>query len=196
MEIKMWIKYRRWRNLSDEELMRLVRRHDSEKAFDELYRRYARRIHGFFFRMLGRDEHLAADFTQDIFLRLWVAKERYTDGRNVRSWLFAMAYNLCRNEYRSRGYQADYIGQLDREEDIYEEPVALRIDAEVFDRELSRLLDTLQPAQRLLFALRYEEELSVAQVAEIMNLPEGTVKSRLYYMLQNLRNKLKIYEKL
>lgn len=176
--------------------MRLIRGHDSEKAFDELYRRYARRIQGFFFRMLGRDEHLAADFTQDLFLRLWAAKERYADGRNVRSWLFAMAYNLCRNEYRSRGYQDDYLRLAGKEEDVYEEPVALRIDAEVFDRELSRLLDTLQPAQRMLFALRYEEELSVAQVAEIMNLPEGTVKSRLYYMLQNLRNKLKEYEKL
>lgn len=192
----MWIRHHRWRSLSDEELMRLIRGHDSEKAFDELYRRYARRIQGFFFRMLGRDEHLAADFTQDLFLRLWAAKERYADGRNVRSWLFAMAYNLCRNEYRSRGYQDDYLRLAGKEEDVYEEPVALRIDAEVFDRELSRLLDTLQPAQRMLFALRYEEELSVAQVAEIMNLPEGTVKSRLYYMLQNLRNKLKEYEKL
>ena len=66
----------------------------------------------------------------------------------------------------------------------------------MFDRELSALLDKLPPEQRVLFALRYEEELTVPQLAEVMGIPEGTVKSRLHYLLQYLRKKLKVYETL
>ena len=55
------------RKLSDEELMGRVRQMGDEKAFDELYRRYARRLYGFFFRMLGREGQLASDFTQELF---------------------------------------------------------------------------------------------------------------------------------
>lgn len=78
----------------------------------------------------------------------------------------------------------------------YEEQPELRMDVQMFDRELSTLLDKLPPEQRVLFALRYEEELTVPQLAEVMGIPEGTVKSRLHYLLQYLRKKLKVYETL
>ena len=184
------------RKLSDEELMGRVRRTGDEKAFDELYRRYARRLHGFFFRMLGREEQLAADFTQELFLRVWAARGRYECGRELCPWFFTMAYNLCRNEYRFRNIAVGFAEEVRGGPDTYEEQPELRMDIRMFDRELSALLDKLPPEQRVLFALRYEEELTVPQLAEVMGIPEGTVKSRLHYLLQYLRKKLKVYETL
>lgn len=184
------------RKLSDEDLMGRVRRTGDEKAFDELYRRYARRLHGFFFRMLGREEQLAADFTQELFLRVWAARGRYECGRELCPWLFTMAYNLCRNEYRFRNIAVGFAEEVRGGPDTYEEQPELRMDVQMFDRELSTLLDKLPPEQRVLFALRYEEELTVPQLAEVMGIPEGTVKSRLHYLLQYLRKKLKVYETL
>ena len=184
------------RKLSDEELMGRVRRTGDEKAFDELYRRYARRLHGFFFRMLGREEQLAADFTQELFLRVWAARGRYECGRELCPWFFTMAYNLCRNEYRFRNIAVGFAEEVRGGPDTYEEQPELRMDVRMFDRELSALLDKLPPEQRVLFALRYEEELTVPQLAEVMGIPEGTVKSRLHYLLQYLRKKLKVYETL
>lgn len=184
------------RKLSDEELMGRVRRTGDEKAFDELYRRYARRLHGFFFRMLGREEQLAADFTQELFLRVWAARGRYECGRELCPWFFTMAYNLCRNEYRFRNIAVGFAEEVRGGPETYEEQPELRMDVRMFDRELSALLDKLPPEQRVLFALRYEEELTVPQLAEVMGIPEGTVKSRLHYLLQYLRKKLKVYETL
>ena len=184
------------RKLSDEELMGRVRRTGDEKAFDELYRRYARRLHGFFFRMLGREEQLAADFTQELFLRVWAARGRYECGRELCPWFFTMAYNLCRNEYRFRNIAVGFAEEVRGGPWTYEEQPELRMDVQMFDRELSTLLDKLPPEQRVLFALRYEEELTVPQLAEVMGIPEGTVKSRLHYLLQYLRKKLKVYETL
>lgn len=63
-----------------------VRQMGDEKAFDELYRRYARRLYGFFFRMLGREGQLASDFTQELFLRVWAVRGRYECGRELCPW--------------------------------------------------------------------------------------------------------------
>ena len=150
-----------------------VRRTGDEKAFDVLYRRYARRLHGFFFRMLGREEQLAADFTQELFLRVWAARGRYECGRELCPWFFTMAYNLCRNEYRFRNIAVGFAEEVRGGPDTYEEQPELRMDVRMFDRELSALLDKLPPEQRVLFALRYEEELTVPQLAEVLGLLTG-----------------------
>ena len=86
--------------MTDEELMHRTSR-GSDSAFEELYRRYARRLQGFFFRQLGGDVDSAADFTHDVFLRIYEARDRYETGTNVATWFFTIAYNLCRNHHRN-----------------------------------------------------------------------------------------------
>ena len=70
------------RKMTDEELMQRVAR-DSESAFEELYRRYARRLQSFFFRQLGGDEEMASDFTHDVFMRMYEARDTYAEGSSV-----------------------------------------------------------------------------------------------------------------
>ena len=65
-----------------------------------------------------------------------------------------------------------------------------QIDSRAFDLALGRELDRLSPEGRLLFSLRFEEELTVRQIAGVMALPEGTVKSRLHALTQTLKQKL------
>ena len=85
---------------TDERLMQLVGRGDHE-AFRELYGRHARRLQGFFLRMLEHDSDKAADFTQELFMKVYEQRRRF-DARqsDFTTWLYAMAYNLCKNEYR------------------------------------------------------------------------------------------------
>ena len=63
-------------SLSDEDLMKRVASKDDDRAFDELYHRYARRVMGFLMRQLN-DSEKAADLVQDAFMRLWSSRERY-----------------------------------------------------------------------------------------------------------------------
>ena len=83
---------------SDEQLMQRASR-GSQRAFEELYNRHARRLQGFFLRRLG-DGELAADLMHDTFLRLYDARERYRVGQSFRAWLYTIAYNLIKNHYR------------------------------------------------------------------------------------------------
>jgi RNA polymerase sigma-70 factor (ECF subfamily) len=180
------------KNKSDEELMAQVKGGGSS-AFDELYRRYARRLNGFFFCQLGGDEERAADAVQDVMLRLYEARGRYRVGESVATWVFAMAYNLCKNQYRHLEHEQNYLALLDAEP-ITESRVEVQMDRQQLEEALQQVLSSLAPPLRMLFSLRYEEDLTVPQIAKIQELPEGTVKSRLHKTMTIIRNKLKEYE--
>ena len=177
------------RQQSDEQLMLRVGA-GSDAAFEELYRRYARRLQGFFFRQLGGDEDAAADATHDAFLRLYEARDHYEEERDFATWLFTIAYNLCRNRYRRNAYETEFLTSLDAEP-VATEDIEVEMDRESLHRALATVLDNLVPPLRLLFSLRYEEELSVPQIATILSIPDGTVKSRLHSVMTHIRRQLK-----
>ncbi len=178
---------------TDEELMRWVSRNNA-KAFEELYTRYARRIQGFFIRMLGYDIAKAEDFTQELFLKVYESRGAYEEGRTFSSWAFSMAYNLCKNEYRHQEVVENHEQELIYNSDATEEPTFEKIyDQAVFENQLSISLSKLSGDQLAAFTLRYNEELSVQEIARVLNCPEGTVKSRLHYALRSLSQSLSMY---
>ena len=181
-------------SLSDEELMKRVASKDDDRAFDELYHRHARRVMGFLLRQLG-DSERAADLVQDAFLRLWSSRERYLSGKCFSTWLFSIAYNLLKNEYRRSGYSVEYAEHvINRTTEEQDDDLDVKLDDKLFDAALRQELSQLDAESRLLFSLRFEEEMTVPQIAEVMKIPEGTVKSRQHTIIRNLKQKLKIYE--
>jgi len=174
---------------SDEQLMTRASR-GSDRAFEELYNRYARRLQGFFVRRLGDDADLAADFMHDTFLRLYAARETYHEGRNFRAWLYTIAYNLCRNHHRN---QLTLVS--DEGVDITDEAsIEVELDMKELHDALREVLRKLPEPYAMLFSLHYEEELTVPQIAQITELPEGTVKSRLHKAMNIIKQNLKQYE--
>ena len=180
------------RQQTDEQLM--ARAAGSDTAFEELYRRYARRLKGFFFMQLGGDEELAADATHDVFLRAYEARSRYQEGRKVDTWLFTIAYNICKNHYRSNAYEAQLLASLDAEP-VSNQQIEVDLDAAILDEALAQVLNELPAPLHQIFSLHYQEELTIPQIAEIVGVPEGTVKSRLHKTMNMIRKKLKQYEK-
>ena len=180
------------RQQTDEQLMAKAAT-GSDTAFEELYRRYARRLTGFFFLQLGGDEELAADAMHDVFLRAYEARSRYQEGRRVDTWLFTIAYNICRNHYRNNAYEAQLLATLDAEP-ISEQQIEVQLDEATLDEALAQVLAELPAPLHQLFSLHYQEELTIPQVAEIVGIPEGTVKSRLHKTMNIIRKKLKKYE--
>ena len=104
-------------SLTDDELMQRVSCKDDDRAFSELYHRYARRLMGFFFRQLDRDEALASDFTQDAFMRVWTARYKFA-GTSFRTWLFTIAFNLLKNHYRHAEHQKQFEQFVDGQQSL------------------------------------------------------------------------------
>ena len=177
-------------SLTDDELMERVSSRDDDGAYGELYRRHARRLMGFFFRQTGKDEVLAADLVQDAFLRIWTSRNKFS-GTGFSTWLFTISFNLLKNHFRHDEHRKQYEAIVTKQQDIVaDDRIIEQIDSRAFDLALERELAGLPPEGRLLFSLRFEEELTVRQIAEVMALPEGTVKSRLHALTQTLKQKL------
>ncbi|MBP5420622.1 MAG: RNA polymerase sigma factor [Bacteroidales bacterium] len=174
---------------TDEQLMQRAA-NGSERAFEELYNRHARRLQGFFVRRLADDKDLAADFMHDTFLRLYAARENYVDGRNFRSWLYTIAYNLLKNHFRN---QLTLVSD-EHEDVVSDNNIDVNIDMNIFHNALREVLSHLPEPYAILFSLHYEEELTIPQIAQSTALAEGTVKSRLHKAMNTIKQQLKQYE--
>ncbi len=170
---------------TDEALMRAIAQRN-ERAFAELYDRYSPRMYRFFFRMLWQDAGKAEDFTQEIFLKIIEKPHLFDPERNFRTWLYTLATNLCKNEYRRRS-----LPETNWEEpDAWDDPMPEKMDKELFEQQLRLSISQLSEAQRQCFVLRYQEEMPVAEIAEIVGCPEGTVKSRLHHALRQVAGQM------
>lgn len=181
-------------SLTDDELMQRVSNKDDDRAYGELYHRHARRLMGLFYRQMDGDEALAADLTQDAFMRVWTSRNRFA-GTNFRNWLLSIAYNLVKNYYRHSEHQKEYeLFAIQTGEEVADNNIIDKMDNDTFDQTLKQELENLSPESRLLFSFRFEEELTVSEIAALMEIPEGTVKSRLYMLTQTLKQKINQYD--
>lgn len=185
----------KYRELSDEKLMKLVIGGDA-KAFGEIYDRYSRKLLSYFHRMLWKDREKAEDFMQDLFTKIVEKPERFNPERSFKTWLYSVANNMCKNEYKKQE-----VRKSAREYEIREEIIPgdngndllKKFDNQLFLKSLQNELDKLEAVQKETFILRYYDELSIKEISEILSCSEGTVKSRLFYTLKKLAPKLKMY---
>ena len=93
---------------SDEELMLFIS-HGKEKAFNELYGRYSRKMLFFFHSKLFKNQEKANDFLQDLFLKIIENPQSFDSSKNFSIWIYTVANNMCKNEYRKKNtINSDY----------------------------------------------------------------------------------------
>lgn len=160
-----------------------------QAAFGELYSRYKDRMYYYFYRMLGNSAEHANDFLQELFMKLIEKPERFNPDYPFATWFYSVANNMCKNEYRRREVRQEY-----QVAEVHEIQVDYPDDSTIAPQQLIEkifvTLDQLGEEHRSAFLLRYREGFSVRDVAEILELPEGTVKSRLHYARKILAEKL------
>lgn len=166
--------------LTDEELMAALTNGD-QAAFSELYERFNRRLFYFFYRMLGGDNELANDFLQDIYLKIIHKPGHYNPDYRFSTWIFSVAHNMCKNEYRKR--EVRKVVQNDENPEQYPEEHSheKQITRESVIAEVFAELENLDENQRSILLLKYRENFSLKEISEILGLPVGTIKSRLHY---------------
>jgi RNA polymerase sigma-70 factor (ECF subfamily) len=164
-----------------------------EKAFTVLYERYSKRMLYFFYQRLYQDEQRAQDFLQDLFLKVLEKSGSFDPNKKFKTWIYTLAANMCKNEYRRDAVRGLKVNDF-AFDDIQELSSVIftgKFDADLFIANLKTELDKLDDSQRITFLLRYQEELSVNEISEILGCAEGTVKSRLFYCSKKLAIKLK-----
>jgi len=167
-------------------------------SFNELYERYSKRILYYFYRMLGNSEEKAQDFLQDIFMKIIEKPELFNPKKKFSTWVFCVAHNMCKNEYRSNGVRKI----VENHEDLSafcinsKEEKEQMIDLKSFTEKLYKELDKMDENHKTTFLLRNREGFSIKEIGKALNCSEGTVKSRLFYTCKKLASKLAIYQPL
>lgn len=167
---------------SDEQLM-LTFSKGSAEAFGELFGRYKQPLFGFFRRRVT-DRVQAEELTQETFLAVLRASSRYQPRALFRTYLYAIGFKILRAHRRKAAFRATFLGAAAS----YQEPEAKNTtDAEVL---LRQAVGKLQRTDREILMLREFEELSYAEIAELLSLPMNTVRSRLFRARMALRDLL------
>ena len=160
---------------SDEALVQAVA-HGDEPALRELCGRWERPLYQFLFRHTGGRD--VDDLYQETWLRVVRAANRFDPTRRFSTWLFQIAVNLCRDFHRRPPPEP-----VDIVPDVGSSDGVAAAEAGIDAR---RLLAELPEAQRSVVLLRYYHDLAEDEVADILGVPRGTVKSRLHNALARL----------
>jgi RNA polymerase sigma-70 factor (ECF subfamily) len=183
----------------DQTLVERVRERDA-RAFETLFDRYGEMIRRHLAR-ITRDDAATQDLVQEVFFRVWTRAEQWDGRGSFKAWLYRIATNLALNHLRSvkrrREHPLDVQTAASDDEDEENSVPSWMIDAsalgpdvalELAERRerLDRLIGRLPDEKRKVFRLVHEMELSMRDAADELGIPEGTVKSRLYYAKKRL----------
>jgi len=163
-------------------LIERCRRGDRE-ALLEIVERYQRPVFNAAYRIVGNRED-AADIAQTTFLKVFEHLERYDAGYKLFSWVYRIAVNESIDHLKHNGRQQPFEDDGEAES---ANPEILAEDGELSRRVQASLME-LPEDYRVVLALRHFSECSYEAIAEILHLPEKTVKSRLYTARQLLRD--------
>jgi RNA polymerase sigma-70 factor (ECF subfamily) len=150
-----------------------------QAAFGTLVERYQNAVYNLAYRMLGSPEE-AEDAAQEIFVRIYRQLARYDPERKFSTWVLTIATNYCIDQLRRRRMQLvplENIIPWARAREAGPEGEALSRESR---DEVQRLLRELPEKYRAVLVLRYWQDLSCAEIADILKLPEGTVKTQLH----------------
>lgn len=158
--------------------------------FGELYEKYFDPIFRFTFKRLGGNEDLAGDLTQQTFIKAMAHIQKYEDrGLPFSSWLYRIAQNEVSMYFRS--LKNSYTVEIDDRKVIHlaQEAINLEYMPEEDQEKLIGLLNEMEQEHLDLIELRFFQELSFKEIAEIYNISEANAKMRVYRILEKLNKK-------
>lgn len=189
-----------YQQLTDQEVVALARK-GRESAYRELIDRYQRPILSLIYRLV-RDRELAEDLAQDAFIKVFNALDRYNPERKFSSWIFKIAHNTAIDQLRKKeldtlsidgsphatsaeAVEASAIVPVSSDEDPEQYTSSREIGAHI-----EAAIGTLRPEYRTVIVLWHVEGRPYDEIAEIMELPLGTVKTYIHRARNELRKKL------
>jgi len=171
----------------DLQLIRKIKKGDRAAA-DTLVRKYYDEIHGFIRKQTSSAE-TALDLTQEIFISLLKTISRYDPqkGAAFRTWLYKIATNKAIDYFRSRAARIVETIDLDDVEPVDETDFTKEIENEDFANRVRDYVNRFPPDTQKIFRLHIFGSYTFAEIAETMQIPEGSIKSKYYRLINKLR---------
>lgn len=167
-----------------------------QRAFDKLYARYSSALLSYFMRMLWRDREKSEDFVHDFFTKLIHRPELFDTTRSFKTWMYSVANNMCKNEYKKQEIRKNTSNGLDNTYSVSDsnKNTENEVHHTLFKEAYNYQVTQLEDKHREVFEMRHFDGLSIKEIAEALEISEGTIKSRLFYATKYLAQGLKEYQ--
>ncbi|MGF1576099.1 MAG: sigma-70 family RNA polymerase sigma factor [Cyanophyceae cyanobacterium] len=169
----------------DQELVNRCQQGDPQ-AFCLLYRRHQQRVRSLLFHQCGED--MLDDLVQDVFLRAWKGLPRFRQTAQFSTWLYRIAWNVAQDQRRRFAQQRSQLKTLTRVEATQQQgPDVMTLH---YQSLCQQAINTLKTEHRMVLLLHDLEDWPQSQISEVLGIPVGTVKSRLFYARAAVRRVL------
>ena len=169
---------------SDEALMSDLK-DGKQESLSILYERYFDKLCQFAFEILA-DHDISKDIVQEVFIKIMHAPEKYNEAFRFSTWAYTITGNLARNHVRDQRnrqrlgllHMQTHVNATSRQQHQY--------DHHLLQGQLKHYLSLMNEKERRLYDLRFEQKKSIREIADLLNMPEGSVKSGLFYLLKKM----------
>jgi RNA polymerase sigma factor (sigma-70 family) len=176
------LKFSKYSSHNDEELVALYVTSQRNEYFEEIYERYANKVYRKCYSFVYNQEK-AEDLTHDIFLKLIMKIGTYKESSKFSTWLYSITYNYCMDQIRTgkKKPEVPLPDQMDMMDDN---------DTELMDfqnAELAKSMKQMPGEERAILQMKYQEDFSIKEIADTLNITESAVKMRLLRSKEKLK---------
>lgn len=152
-------------------------------AFELLYERYFQKLVWYANQLVNNPE-AAEDIVQEVFIKIIETPEKFDLNRTFSTWIYTITTNLSRNYNRNQKFRKDFSKQHIDDPEMRSSRLHHTLDAKLLTEQLKDIFSQLNEKEKSIYLLRFEQQLSIREIATIMNIPEGSVKSGIFYLLK------------
>jgi len=188
--------------VNDEQVLVERARNGEIGAFRELVERYKKKIYYLALDLTG-NHHDAEDLSQEVFIKAYRSLKNFRGDAKFNSWLYRIAVNTCISQKRKKSLssmtlQEDFDSETDQKH--FTEGASFHnpersAEAGLIQQHINNALQRLTPRERSVFVLRHYNDLPLKEIAHILKISEGTVKSMLFRAIKRLQKEVSFYRK-
>ncbi len=178
--------------MCDEEILALYREGEHERAFNELVKSYSERLY-WHIRTFVPSHEDADDLLQDVFMKVWTSLPSFRGESRLFTWVYRIATNETLNSLRKRRLRnVISLASEDRSfvESLESDPF---FDGDAVQKRLVIAIRRLPGKQRLVFVMRYFEELDYKEISEILQTSVGSLKASYHHACMKIRNEMSLH---
>jgi RNA polymerase sigma factor (sigma-70 family) len=165
--------------MSDSEIIKEYLRTQNSLYFSMLYRKYSGKVYGKCISILKNDDE-AKDAVQDIFVKIMLNLGNFGEKSQFSTWIYSITYNFCIDNIRKRKKDKTLFSEdVERAPDIAEEDVPDEYLLEMDVKYLKRVLEELPTGDRMIILMKYQDDMSIKEIAEMIDKTESAVKMKI-----------------
>jgi RNA polymerase sigma factor (sigma-70 family) len=167
------------KSMKDLEVIHTYLQYQASRCFDLLYERYSSKIYAKCISLL-KDEALAQDATQEIFLKIFLNLSKFGEKSRFSTWVYSITYNYCIDYIRrKKKQQAIFSDEMEKAPDLAVEEVSDKVILEMEIDKLKTVLSEIPTGDRAILLMKYQDGMSIKEISEILDKTESAIKMKI-----------------